>query len=63
VPGRILVRIQRLRGWDPVLGRGGGVYLLWVRFQLPVPAVKGFGVQQPQSLGPTRSAVGLTLWI
>lgn len=29
-------------------GGGGGVYLLWVRFQHPVPVVKGFG-------GPTAA--------
>lgn len=59
MPGKIPVRIQGLRGWDPVLGRVG-VYLLWVRFQHPVPAVEGSGVQQPQSPGPTHSFVGLS---
>lgn len=52
-----------VKGLGSSAWKGGGVYLLWVRFQHPVPVVKGFGVQQLQSPGPTRSAVGLTLWI
>lgn len=49
MPGRILVRIRGFRVWDPVLGRvWRGVYLLWVRFQHPVPVMKGFG-------GPTAT--------